>query len=363
MIPLFTNTPIPYKTIVFPKINAMKTFVEFAQIKHDSKTPKYQQLVNSLLADIESGVLKVGERLPSINEASEECYLSRDTVERAYAELHRLGVITSIFRKGYFISGKSAQKKTKVFFLVGKITESNKAIFNAFVNATGKEVIVDIFTYNYKSDNFREIINNHLGNYHYYVIMPHLIEENEENIKCLKKISGERLILLDKSLQNLNGTNSSIVNNSGDEICNVMQSQLEVFKKYHTLNLVLTEEEYFDAELITGFRNFCENNGFDFQVLDGLEGEEVEEGNAYLTMDDTDLVYAIKSSTTQGFTLGKEVGLISLNDSCYKEILAGGITVISSPLEEVGKIAASVVLEGKKMSTQMPMQIILRNSL
>jgi DNA-binding GntR family transcriptional regulator len=41
----------------------MKTFVEFAQIKHDSKTPKYQQLVNSLLTDIESGVLKVGERL------------------------------------------------------------------------------------------------------------------------------------------------------------------------------------------------------------------------------------------------------------------------------------------------------------
>ncbi len=80
-------------------------------------------------------------------------------------------------------------------------------------------------------------------------------------------------------------------------------------------------------------------------------------------MDDTDLVYAIKSSTTQGFTLGKEVGLISLNDSCYKEILAGGITVISSPLEEVGKIAASVVVEGKKTSTQMPMQIILRNSL
>ncbi len=341
----------------------MKTFVEFAQIKHDSKTPKYQQLVNSLLADIEGGALKVGERLPSINEASEECYLSRDTVERAYAELHRLGVITSIFRKGYFIAGKSAQKKTKVFFLVGKITESNKAIFNAFVQAAGKDVIVDIFTYNYKSDNFREIIHNHLGNYHYYVIMPHLIEENDENYKCLKKISGERLVLLDKSFLNFQGTNSSILNNSGEEIRKVMQDNVSKFKKYNTLNLVLTEEEYFDAELITGFRNFCEDNGFDFQVLDGLEGEQVEAGNAYLTMDDTDLVLAIKSAASQNLTLGTQIGLISLQDSCYKEILAGGITVMASPLEEAGKLAASVVLEGKRLNTQLPMQMILRNSL
>lgn len=191
------------------------TFRDFAQAKQDSKTPKYQQLVNTLLIDIEKGDLKTGERLPSINEASEECYLSRDTVERAYSELHRLGVITSIFRKGYFISGKSAKTKTKIFFLVGKITENNKAIFNAFVNYAGKEVAVDIFTYNYKNDNFRDIINNHLGNYHYYVIMPHLIEETEENIKCLKKISGERLIFLEQTMPSLQNANSSILSNSG----------------------------------------------------------------------------------------------------------------------------------------------------
>ena len=79
------------------------TFGTFTIKKSDSKLPKYQQLINSLLQDIEMGELKPGERLPSINEASEECYLSRDTVERAYTELHKMGVITSIFRKGYFI--------------------------------------------------------------------------------------------------------------------------------------------------------------------------------------------------------------------------------------------------------------------
>ena len=341
----------------------ISTFRSFAQAKQDSKTPKYQQLVNNLLIDIEKGDLKTGERLPSINEASEECYLSRDTVERAYSELHRLGVITSIFRKGYFISGKSAKTKTKIFFLVGKITENNKAIFNAFVNYSGKEVAVDIFTYNYKNDNFRDIINNHLGNYHYYVIMPHLIEENEENIKCLKKISGERLIFLEQSMPSLLNVNSSILCNLGEEIFNVLQQNAKYFKKYKTLNLVLTEEEYFDSELITGFRNFCEKNHYDFQVLDGLADEEVEEGHVYLTMDDVDLVSAIKTAQNQGLELGKQVGIISLNDSCYKEILAGGISIISSKPKEIGKLAAEMVQGGKRQNINVSMEMILRKSL
>ncbi len=341
----------------------IKTFRDFAQAKQDSKTPKYQQLVNTLLVDIEKGNLQTGERLPSINEASEECYLSRDTVERAYSELHRLGVITSIFRKGYFISGKSAKTKTKIFFLVGKITENNKGIFNAFVNAAGKDVTVDIFTYNYKSENFRDTINNHLGNYHYYVIMPHLIDETDENIKCLKKISSERLIFLEQSMKAFENATAHVLSNSEYEISLVMQQHLKHFKKYKTLNLVLTEEEYFDAALITGFRNFCENNNFNFQVLDGFQDEEVEAGNVYLTIDDIDLVAAIKSAQNQDLELGKDVGLISLNDSCYKEILTGGISIISSKPAEIGKLAADMIKGEKRQQVQVPMEMILRKSL
>ena len=107
----------------------IKSFHSFNSKSPDNKLPKYQQLVKSLLRDIELGDLKPGERLPSINEASEECYLSRDTVERAYTELHKMGAITSIFRKGYFISDSKLNIKTKILFLVGKITESNLEIY------------------------------------------------------------------------------------------------------------------------------------------------------------------------------------------------------------------------------------------
>ena len=58
--------------------------LKLLRIDSDSRMPKYRQIVNSILEEIEKGSLKVGMRIPSINEISEEYYLSRDTVEKAY---------------------------------------------------------------------------------------------------------------------------------------------------------------------------------------------------------------------------------------------------------------------------------------
>jgi DNA-binding LacI/PurR family transcriptional regulator len=98
-------------------------------------------------------------------------------------------------------------------------------------------------------------------------------------------------------------------------------------------------------------------------VFDGFQDEDVEEGNVYFTMEDIDLVAAIKSAQSQNLELGKQVGLISLNDSCYKEILAGGITIISSKPTEIGKLAAELIHGGKRQSMNVSMEMILRKSL
>lgn len=110
---------------------------------------------------------------------------------------------------------------------------------------------------------------------------------------------------LDQTMPSLNNSNSSIVSSSGKAIYELMQKNAANFKKYKTLNLVLSEEEYFDSELITGFRNFYENNLYEFKMLDGFKGEDIEEGNVYLTMEDIDLVAAIKSAQSQYLELGK----------------------------------------------------------
>jgi DNA-binding transcriptional regulator YhcF (GntR family) len=335
----------------------------FTQISASSKTPKYQQLVNALLSDIESGVLKVGDRLPSINEASEECYLSRDTVERAYAELHRLGVITSIFRKGYFITGKNTRMRTKVFFMVGKMTEANQRVLNALTQVLGKHAIIDVFTHTYKDEHFREIINSHLGNYHYYVIMPQLIEDESENHKTLKKISGERLILLDSPFKTFPGNHSDFYTDVQTQIGEVMNGALGVLKKYHTLSLVLPSEDYFDADWLKGLRNFAEKHSFDFQVLDSMEEEEIQEGQVYLTMDDCDMVQVIKQCRAHHWQLGQQVGLISFGETCYKEILEGGISTLSTNVTELATWIHEAIQENKRLNQVIHYQLNQRSSI
>ncbi len=74
-------------------------------VDHKSRIPKYHQIVNSIIRNIEIGKLSVGDRLPSINEFSEEYYLSRDTVEKAYNLLKEKLIISSVKGKGYYITG------------------------------------------------------------------------------------------------------------------------------------------------------------------------------------------------------------------------------------------------------------------
>ena len=49
----------------------------------EKRTPKYIQVVDTITEAIRLGKLKKGERILSINELSDEYFLSRDTVEKA----------------------------------------------------------------------------------------------------------------------------------------------------------------------------------------------------------------------------------------------------------------------------------------
>ncbi|MBD0260953.1 MAG: winged helix-turn-helix transcriptional regulator, partial [Cytophagales bacterium] len=71
-------------------------------IDEESKVPKYRQIIDSILKDVDKGILLRGQRIPSINELSDEYYLARDTVEKAYNVLRQRGIIESVRGKGYY---------------------------------------------------------------------------------------------------------------------------------------------------------------------------------------------------------------------------------------------------------------------
>ncbi len=73
-----------------------------------SKTPLYEQLYRAVRADIMSGALAGGTRLPSKRQLSANLRVSQITVETAYGQLLAEGYIISEPRRGYFVQKQLA---------------------------------------------------------------------------------------------------------------------------------------------------------------------------------------------------------------------------------------------------------------
>ncbi|MDR3508903.1 MAG: PLP-dependent aminotransferase family protein [Caulobacteraceae bacterium] len=69
--------------------------------------PVYERLADALAADIETGALRPGDRLPPQRELAYQLKIGVGTVTRAYAEAERLGLLTSHVGRGSFVAGGS----------------------------------------------------------------------------------------------------------------------------------------------------------------------------------------------------------------------------------------------------------------
>ena len=67
--------------------------------------PIYTQIVENFRAQIASGVLQPGEKLPSVRELAQQMSINPNTIQRAYRELELQGVIATVPGKGCFVCG------------------------------------------------------------------------------------------------------------------------------------------------------------------------------------------------------------------------------------------------------------------
>ena len=84
----------------------------------DNGIPIYIQLRDQILAAIGRGLLKPGSRLPTMREVAVGLSIDLNTVQRAYAELERDGVLSVVQGRGSFVSetpapAKNAKKETQ----------------------------------------------------------------------------------------------------------------------------------------------------------------------------------------------------------------------------------------------------------
>ncbi|MES2731866.1 MAG: GntR family transcriptional regulator [Bacteroidota bacterium] len=341
----------------------METFIN---IRFNDKTPKYKQVINSIIAEIEGGTLKRGQRIPSINELSEEYYLSRDTVEKAYTELRERGIVASVRGKGYYIDRVDLKNPFRVLLLFNKLSAYKKTIYHTFVNTLGDRCVVDLHIHHSNPKVFESLIVNNLGNYHYYAIMPHFYDSLDLVARTINKIPKDKLLLLDKDFKRLEGEYAAVYQDFEIDIHQALHSGMDLLRKYSKLILVdpYSASNPYPREIVAGFNNFCKEACFDYAIIPEINNNtELRSKEAYIVIEESDLVNLVKKCRTNGMKLGHDIGLLSYNDTPLKEILADGITVISTDHEKMGETAAHMIMDKEKTKLKNPFTLIRRNSL
>ena len=123
------------------------------QIDSFSRTPVYEQIVNQLEHFILTGILTADTQIPSVRNLSVTLSINPNTIQKAYAELDRNGIIYSVPGRGCFITKEakeilSNQRMGKLSNLKEIVNELKLAGLPIdTVIATVKEV------YNIKEDN------------------------------------------------------------------------------------------------------------------------------------------------------------------------------------------------------------------
>ena len=327
----------------------------------NDQTPIYKQIAQSIANQIENVTIKKNSVLPSINAFSETHDVARDTIQKAYKELKANGYIASVLGKGYYVLGRK-KRQLKILLVFNKLSSFKKIIYYSFIEALGNKAVVDLHIHHHNPQQLKTIIDNNLGKYDHYVIMPYFKTNTKPGAYkgTLKKIPADELLLLDGSVPGF--SHSKIVYQDFQaDIFAAFASATDLLQKYHTLAIIVPKDDHYTLGIIAGLEDFCRQYQKTFTLVAGDDKMKPAKGTAYIVVTDNDLALLIKEVRKSGYVAGRDIGIISFNESPLKELL--DITVMSTDFKKMGAVAAKLILQHKISQIKNPLVMIKRGSL
>jgi DNA-binding LacI/PurR family transcriptional regulator len=125
--------------------------------------------------------------------------------------------------------------------------------------------------------------------------------------------------------------------------------------------LVFPSDGNYPIEIVRGVRYFCVNSQKEFMIKESVENEILQAQTVYVVVEETDLAELVKKTRMSSLIVGKDIGIISFNETTLKELL--GITVITTDFETMGRTAAALMLDNIKIKVKNPFYMIRRETL
>jgi hypothetical protein len=274
-----------------------------------------------------------------------------------------MGVLGSVPGKGYFIQNAEFRQTLKIFLLFNKLSAHKKIIYDAFISALGEYAVVDFYIYNNDFSLFRKLLKDRKEDYTHYVIIPHFLEGEEYAPEIINSIPRDRLVLLDKKIPGIEGEYAAVYENFEEDIYNALEKAREPLSKYHTIKVIFPAYTYYPMAILTGCSRFCQEYAFTFKVVHNIAEEPINEGEVYINLMEEDLVVLIERIISLRLEVGRQVGIISYNETPLKKIILNGITTVSTDFQEMGTMVAQLILDNARQQKEVPFYLTLRNSL
>ena len=320
---------------------------------------RYKQIVHTVEQDILDGKYRVGDRIASINSWCIRTGLSRSSVMLALDELKSRGIIEAEQSVGYFVSSTRVEIAHRILLVFGEYNLFKEDLYNSIVQSLGPGALVDIVFHHSNQETFNMLLENAAGKYTVYVVMP---GGSFDNIEPQLKRLGGKVILVDHFNDSLKGVFSSVSQDFANDTYEALVKGISRVRHYR--EIILIQSRWIEPrERYDGVKRFCQEYELEAGYLKTMEKMPIKPGTIYLTPEDREIVTILSAAQHQGLTAGVDFGLVSYNDTVLKEIIAGGLTTITTDFIEMGRTVVELMRDKDIRTIHNPCRLILRNTL
>ena len=320
--------------------------------------PKYRQVIDSITSAVATGRLKVGDKLPSINQLCLDSPVKRDTVLLALNELRARGLVEGHHGKGFYVVSSDATLTQRVFMLFSEMSPYAVNIYNGLVRLLPSQTIVDVGFHHDDPARIAEFLKEKNGKYTSYILD---VRGLDAYGPLVRRLNGSRTCLIGSPSEGLKEMHG-IYHDAGRDMQDTLKSLRKQLKKYCRL-VYLCKFPAENQVNIDVLKRFCSEESMDYLICHNPEELRPALYEAYFIPDDQVLASFIARVRKSGFILGENVGCIAYGESLLKEILEGGLTTVSYDFHDLCSRLAEFSLGQRRGSVRIKSRVIQRNSL
>lgn len=341
---------------------------EKIKIDPESQVPVYKQIVSQVEQLVRTGEYTEGYLLPSMNELSTLLDISKETVKKAYSILRNKGCIDAKQGKGFYVAAAGKAGKLNILVLFDKLSTYKQVLFNSFAETIGDAAEITIRLHNQNTELLEYYIDENLDLFDYYVVTPHFPLDDATQkrvVKMLTRIPNRKLIVVDHWMKELPGNYGAVYQDFDNDAYEGLGYGLKKLKSYSKLNVVTLPSSLYYSSVSKAVERFCRDNGIAVEFHTRITPEIIREKEVYLILNsqyDLGLIELVRRARELNYKVGRDISIISYNESPVNEIILNGLTTISTDFRQMGVLVARMILDKAPAKIKCDFQMIRRNT-